>query len=1631
MSTYDLFVSYAEADRWWVEGYLLDALAAANLRVQRETTFQLGAPRLAEFARAVAESERTLLILSPAFAADGSAQFVALLAQHFGADTRTWPVIPLTLHEVDRPDPALAMLVGLDARSPPDWDAVVRRLCAELQKPLPRAAQPPPCPYPGMRAFRVDEGSTFFGRDAEVRALIERHLRLHPFVAVIGASGSGKSSLVFAGLVPALRKSPFFGAGDWDVRALRPGADPQKALQEAVANPSTTALRLLIVDQFEEIFTLARAQGDAGRAAFCDALLALAGSGWHVVLTARADFYGDLMRLPKLWPEVREHRFELTPLGRDALREAIVGPAERIGVLVEPALVERLLADAGSEPGILPFLQETLLLLWAGLERRSLPALAYDRLVADAERAGHGGLPSRSGLGVAMATRADQALAVLPSDAARDIARRVLLRLVQFGEGRADTRRQQRRGQLRSGDEDPALFDDTVRHLIATRLLIASGGEAGADADDTLLDIAHEALLSGWPQLADWISKRREGEQARRWLREQADRWLERVQAGQGGGLLDEVETAEAERWRERYGGLVGRDAAVEQLLEASRREVDRERDAAERRRRQELEQQTRLAAEQSARADDAVRFAREQVELNDALAALNAQLRQSAAANAFVQATALLESDSADRAIARLVQTLRLTPAHGPSRCLLYGLLTRLWHLRPTGDAKCDEGIRYIQSTPDGRFRVCGGARHTWIHDRNGERDVAVLQHPSDLQSIALDPTGRLLLTASTTFGSIHGPIATGTVAIWRVDGGELLHTVDVRGMVTKAIFGAGGERVYVSSAFGPSAFTAALQPAPDRWPADINRSLYKTDNVLCGLHVHAGTGRIAWLGMPHMIGEGELYVWDHWGKGPVQRSDQPGVSAFVFGPDGKTAAVAGPLVPSGMRGLGMQPNGFSGVIDLADNASFAAQPLSHDGPVNVLVANNSWTRLVSASSDHRAILWRPEGTVRVAELAHNAAPTAAAFSPGGWLLATGTAAGAVRIWHGFGGEALSEIAWHEAEVSSLIFDPTGRELIVGLASGRVVTYDTASTVARNAVIETGKPRMKDARFAAEGGTCLLVRSEDRIETWDAMTLQPRSELLPDDDKARIADNDPERALVIDGTHVRVLMLADGRQSATVALPDEAMFASFGSGGRRVIAASRKTLRIIQVGDGAGGFTFDLADGEDSAIVAVRELAEDRLLIADHNRLRIVRMADGTTLDERAGDATQRIRMLEESGFVTREEQMSIVGVEVDEELARVLVLYGHPGASVLQPRYNEHYVVEDAQIWSLSPLAPLAPSFGSAPEGHEVNGATAAWAAGRVVTTSNDGDVDLWDLSTGRRAGGPYRQPEPVHHASLSPDAKHVAVYGKSRQAAVFDLVSGESVGRPLLHAARIENVRFVMPAVVVTWDEHGGVRLWDALTGLQLGPEVVFGGGVISGTAGSAGDLVVTVGHPGVANIARIGDAALFDSALTSLLDFAESLCGWTVTPLGIEARMSSSAPADDMPPAMQAFRDWFDDVSSTRACFAGCPASLREQVLGFAAAAPAYIGMMIVEILPAHPLGWLRLAEGAASGDPQQFGVVAQRLRLASLDEMNAIARAWCTHAAQLAGDAPDYMKRIAAAETALGRPHRPPKPRSRR
>ncbi|MGA7733612.1 MAG: AAA family ATPase, partial [Chloroflexia bacterium] len=466
------------------------------------------------------------------------------------------------------------------------------------------------CPYPGMVPFTADDARFFYGRDTEIDQLLQR-LRHQRFLLVIGPSGSGKSSLVLAGLLPKLVESSHWPLDFWLVRILRPGNQPMAALAEAIGRELVEPIvalnsliegqapaqrLLLVVDQFEELFTLSVGNREQ-QSLFISALKALSASErCAVVLTMRADFYPDLMT-SDLWPVGEGERLEIAPLKGASLRQAILRPAKDVGVEVEQALVERLLADAADEPGSLPLLQETLVLLWHKMQGRTLTLANYDALGRD----------GRSGLAIALTSKADATLAGL-TQAQQALARRIFLRLIQFVEGRSGTRRQQPLFALKTSEDDPLLFDQTLDILTTNRLLTLSGEERG---EAKQVDLAHEALINSWPTLHNWLAERRSAEETRRRLEDKGNEW---VRLGRGeGGLLDEAELSEAERWLQSPDAteLGGISPDLHALVAASRTELEQRRQLEEAIRQRELEQALALAEEQRQRADEQAKSSR------------------------------------------------------------------------------------------------------------------------------------------------------------------------------------------------------------------------------------------------------------------------------------------------------------------------------------------------------------------------------------------------------------------------------------------------------------------------------------------------------------------------------------------------------------------------------------------------------------------------------------------------------------------------------------------------------------------------------------------------------------------------------------------------------------------------------------------------------------------------------------------------------------------------------------------------------------------------------------------------------------------------------------------------------------
>ena len=516
----ELFVAYAESDTEWVHGFLLPEVGLDPQSVLTPRDFRPGAVLVQELERAVETARLTVLVLSPAFGMSRWSGFAELLATHDTLRRNSDRLVPVLLEAYELPL-HLDFRVRLDCTVRSRWETEVGRLRQLLQRGPPPEERLP-CPYPGLLAFGPEEAGLFFGRDQESDD-ISRRVRQQNFLLVVGPSGSGKSSLVAAGVLPRLMATD---ADRWLVQTLRPDAGALQSLTDMLGGTGASAsgdllresadtLRrtapgaerlLLFFDQAEAIFLLPSKEERTRFLALLDRLRRV--DRCVVVLAMRADFYADLMT-SVLWPIGRGERVEIAPLRGAALREAILRPAVDAGVHLEPVLVERLLHDAGEEPGALSLVQETMVLLWERRIRRLLTVSAYEDL----------GGQGRSGLAAALATRADAALAAL-SPAQQTIARRIFLRLVQLGEGRQDTRRPQPVEALRAPGDDPVLFDATLRHLTDRRLVTVS-----ADSEEPTVDLGHEAMITHWPALGDWIDESRASEMTRRRIERDADDW--------------------------------------------------------------------------------------------------------------------------------------------------------------------------------------------------------------------------------------------------------------------------------------------------------------------------------------------------------------------------------------------------------------------------------------------------------------------------------------------------------------------------------------------------------------------------------------------------------------------------------------------------------------------------------------------------------------------------------------------------------------------------------------------------------------------------------------------------------------------------------------------------------------------------------------------------------------------------------------------------------------------------------------------------------------------------------------------------------------------------------------------------
>jgi hypothetical protein len=394
----------------------------------------------------------------------------------------------------------------------------------------PVAGEPP---YMGLRYFDTSDAALFYGREALTRELLAR-VQKESFLAIVGASGSGKSSIARAGLIPAWTKENERGA----IHVITPTAHPLESLAasltretESVTATSTLmddlkhdsrSLRLyvkkslgetkslLLVDQFEETFTLCKDADE--RKAFIENLLSLADDDniARVVITLRADFYAHCAEYDGLRLALDKHQKYIGAMTPDELRQAITAPAQSAGWNFQPGLVDLILQDVGTEPGALPLLSHALLETWKRRQGHTLTLQGYH---------------AAGGVKKAITQTAESVYDKL-TPAEQTIARGIFLRLTELGEGVQDTRRRVKMDELGQGKEQDAV-SKVLKTLTDARLVTTEQDSA---------EVAHEALIREWGTLRKWLDEDRESLRLHRHLTESAGEWK---RAGRDEAFLD------------------------------------------------------------------------------------------------------------------------------------------------------------------------------------------------------------------------------------------------------------------------------------------------------------------------------------------------------------------------------------------------------------------------------------------------------------------------------------------------------------------------------------------------------------------------------------------------------------------------------------------------------------------------------------------------------------------------------------------------------------------------------------------------------------------------------------------------------------------------------------------------------------------------------------------------------------------------------------------------------------------------------------------------------------------------------------------------------------------------------------
>jgi len=1088
-------------------------------------------------------------------------------------------------------------------------------------------------PFPGLRPFEFNESGLYFGRDGQSERMLAK-LAARRFVAVVGTSGSGKSSLVRAGLLPALFGGFMPGAGsDWRVALMRPGNDPVGNLARALNAPGVfgsdvpenaalqtviteatlrrgslglvEAVRqtqmpagenlLVVVDQFEELFRFARtAEGEQYHneaAAFVKLLLGAVGQRGapiYVALTLRSDYIGDCALFWDLPEAINESQFLVPRLTRDQRREAIAGPVAVCGGEVSTRLVNRLLNDVGDDQDQLPILQHALMRAW-------------DRWRADhaeGEPLDLRHYEATGGMAEALSLHADEAYGELSGERARLLAEKVFKALTERG---ADNREVRRPLELReicalteAGEAEVVAALEPFRREGRSFLLPPAGV---ALRPESVVDISHESLIRCWGRLREWVDE--ETRSARIYLRLAETASLYR--RGEAPLLRDPElqlalnwrdESRPNEAWARRYHPDF---AAAMDFLGQSREARDREALERELARRRQL-RRTRLVA--------AVLLLLFLCSLALAAYARGKQQEALEKTRQLERQTAIAEAEKSNAQRQREI---------------------------------AEEQREYAESQrgkAEENFRAAEEARHATLEQKQRAEGQARIARENELKAVgARAEAERQKLLAQSSERAAHESERKATSEAERAN--NLLYAADLN--LAQQAFRAGAvpRAQALLGAFDPEpAAPAGKDPRGFEWYY-LWRTYHRDLKTLEGHEDFVTSVAYSPDGRAFATAsvDGQLKVWDAASGRLLTSAPWPSITSLAYSPDGRNLAVAAEhgvvLLDAAAPGEGPKPLGgpagqLHAVAYSPDGRTLAAggedravwlwrlggggwRPQALEGHremVRAVAYSPDGRTLASAGNDGAVNLW--DLTVpapRPTPLQGSAQPVVTlSFSADGATLAGGGEDGTISLWdtRAAGGKP-ALLAGHKGAIQSVAFSPDGRTLASGGEDKAVRLWDTTKPEAGPLTVGNHADIVSSVAFSHDGRVLVSGGYDRKVKLWDTASQHGMTTLKGAGGPVSVVAFSPDgRRLATGGTggDVKVWDARTRRELAGFKAHDDSVWSlAFAPDGRRLATAGRdKAVKLWDLAAPGGGAVV-LAGGHSEAVYTVAFSPDGRWL--------------------------------------------------------------------------------------------------------------------------------------------------------------------------------------------------------------------------------------------------------------------------------------------------------------------------------------------------------------------------------------------------------------------------------------------------